>query len=898
MRVPFTRPKRDTLAPEEHAALAALPELVKALMLPPGTRTQSLTPAAQTALQQYVAGRAGGKLLPRPEEAFTADAFGPFAPQPPSPLDQMLRRTDMPAPRLWQYPVGWNLPTPPRAYEPVPFETLRAVARVVDVVRVAIQILREEIASADFEITVADNALYKVKGKDYLKDERTKVRAWFEQPDRLRGLYFDEWVSLLMEEVLVTDALSIYPRRDLKGNLYALQILDGATIKPLLDVQGGRPAPPQPAYQQYLYGIPRSEFVAVVGDEPKAQFTAEELIYKPFVTRADSIYGLPPVEQVIVNAITYMRRALWWQSYFTEGDMPAMFVTGADGWTPDEIERYEAALHALLAGDPGWKWRIKVIPFGSKPEQVKQPTFSVDFDHWLIQVVAMTFRITAQELFGTITKSGLGGKGFSEEQEDVQERKGTRPYKGRIEKLLSSLITVYFGQPDLVFRFTSAEQEDEKNQAEVDKIYVSAGVRTINEIREERGWDAREEPAASELLVTTATGPVPLSTISVAPPEASPPGPGGAPGIAGPPAGAPPPSPASGSPSVPPQPKGTPEAQAATDAETTATKPEAKAKEAEVLSQSPLAQEGGKDVAPVSKVKTGRAEPGIYEGHDHQHTTEGSHVHIHEHEHKHPDGTTHTHPHDHPLHQHDTLDESDLRAVLAELSQFQKFARSAHRRPFVFKAVAPELRSLLVNALEHGPEAVKAATNKARLATLQRQTSGQLADNADRVADEADDYDAEDFTQDGRSLLKDAMLAAFLLGSAKAFGSRGEEWAAGKADDQEEFLAGFAADAAGMSAEARAARADLYASGPLWEGYWRGGLTAATGDGERAAKITWHTSGDGSVCDLCDARDGEEYDEDSLPGYPGDGDFGELCEGGVNCRCWLTYEGAAEEEEP
>jgi hypothetical protein len=47
-------------------------------------------------------------------------------------------------------------------------------------------------------------------------------------------------------------------------------------------------------------------------------------------------------------------------------------------------------------------------------------------------------------------------------------------------------------------------------QAEVDKIYVSAGIDTVNEIREDRGRSARPETEAEQLIVMTANGPVPL----------------------------------------------------------------------------------------------------------------------------------------------------------------------------------------------------------------------------------------------------------------------------------------------------------------------------------------------------------------------------------------------------
>jgi hypothetical protein len=60
---------------------------------------------------------------------------------------------------------------------------------------------------------------------------------------------------MLLEEMLVIDAATLYPRYNRGGSLYALDIIDGATIQPLIGEDGRAPEPPDPAYQQILKGI-------------------------------------------------------------------------------------------------------------------------------------------------------------------------------------------------------------------------------------------------------------------------------------------------------------------------------------------------------------------------------------------------------------------------------------------------------------------------------------------------------------------------------------------------------------------------------------------------------------------------------------------------------------------
>ena len=57
---------------------------------------------------------------------------------------------------------------------------------------------------------------------------------------------------MLLEDMLVIDAATLYPRYNRGGSLYALDIIDGATIKPLIGEDGRAPEPPDPAYQQIL----------------------------------------------------------------------------------------------------------------------------------------------------------------------------------------------------------------------------------------------------------------------------------------------------------------------------------------------------------------------------------------------------------------------------------------------------------------------------------------------------------------------------------------------------------------------------------------------------------------------------------------------------------------------
>ena len=68
------------------------------------------------------------------------------------------------------------------------------------------------------------------------------------------------------------------------------------------------------------------------------------------------------------------------------------------------------------------------------------------------------------------------------------------------------------------------------------------------------------------------------------------------------------------------------------------------------------------------------------------------------------------------------------------------------------------------------------------------------------------------------------------------------------------------------------------------------GFGAGAGAQGMVTQATWHATGDEADCDLCDARNGQTWLGDEEHPYPGEGYFGDVCEGGPNCRCELWYE--------
>lgn len=499
-------------------AKAAGRTLPGGLQLPAGgvaTDATGMTSALQAMTgQQYVDN--GGTPLPRDPAAFYA-LFGPGGPMFPSPLNPVRPDTGQPDPRRYQFPVSWNLLDNQQKH--VSWETLRQAADAVDVIRRCLEIRKAEFVALDWDITLSRRAVERAGAKtagekqsmrEKFTDDIARLTSWWQTPDKTNGLGFADWLSMLLEEYMVLDALSIYPRMTYGGDLASLEVLDGSTIKPLLDARGNRPAPPSPAWQQWLYGFARGEYThAGTAD---VELSAGQLLYRPRVVRAHTPYGFSPVEQALMSADIYLRRQGWMRSEYTEGTLPVSFLKTdlAANMTPEQLRAWEVSLNDFYGGSQGNRHRFRLLPSGFDPVPTADASerYKPEYDEFLVRLLAMHFDVDPMEI-GFPPKGGLGGKGFSEGQTDAKYRKAIKPLSEWLTDLFNDISRRFLGMPEeLTFQFLGGEADDEESADQVAHNRVEDGRMTVNEDRDRQGMPRYEGEWADKPFVSTAGGPV------------------------------------------------------------------------------------------------------------------------------------------------------------------------------------------------------------------------------------------------------------------------------------------------------------------------------------------------------------------------------------------------------
>ena len=448
--------------------------------------------------------------------------FGPGTPILPGAINP-LREDGRADPRRYEYQVAQNINIGTEQ-KLVQFKTLRGAAEQIDIVRRCIEVLKAKISGMDWDITIAEDASEKIIaeiGGDHTRamsaartkysDEIYRLRTFWENPDKANGLTFIDWMMMSLEEILVLDAWAIWPQKTVGGDLYGFQVLDGSTIKPLLDDRGMRPMPPQAAYQQILYGFPRSEFQAN-SDDPNAdgEFTSDDLSYFIRNRRANSVYGSSPVERCLPLADLYLRRQQWLRAEYTDGVTPEMMLTSdADfGNDPLVMKQYENIINDNLAGQTEQRKRALILPSGLKPQFYEGygEKFKSALDEYLITSITGHFGVLPTEI-GFSQKGGLGASGHQAGEAEAAQNIGVAPLAQWISKMITNISYTYLKMPrELEFKFMVDEIKDNEASAKKSDLELRGGTKTMNERRSELGLPLLDTPAADQPILVAGNG--------------------------------------------------------------------------------------------------------------------------------------------------------------------------------------------------------------------------------------------------------------------------------------------------------------------------------------------------------------------------------------------------------
>src|SRR5205085_5742154 len=125
-----------------------------------------------------------------------------------------------------------------------------ALAEAHDITRLAIETRKDQLEKLDW--TIKPRALRVPSAETRARADR--IENFWRCPDGERP--FATWLRELLEDLLVIDGPALEIRRNRAGDIVGLDVVDGATLKLLIDDTGRRPRPPGPAFEQVIHGRP------------------------------------------------------------------------------------------------------------------------------------------------------------------------------------------------------------------------------------------------------------------------------------------------------------------------------------------------------------------------------------------------------------------------------------------------------------------------------------------------------------------------------------------------------------------------------------------------------------------------------------------------------------------
>jgi len=424
-----------------------------------------------------------------------SDWFGPLDPlAPTAPPDVAGRRFD--------FPAGYNLAVLPRAYEPISFAYLRQFADACDLLRLVIETRKDQVERLRWTLKPRDPVLRRSSKRPAEMQSRIDAAlAFLRRPDGFTG--WKGWIRSLLEDMFVIDAATLYCQRTRSGRLCALQQLDGATIKRVIDDWGRTPVPYRgidgkmvypPAYQQVLKGL------------PAINYSTRDIIYRPRNIRSHRVYGYSPVQQILLTVQIALRRQIWQLDYYTEGSIPDALIGVPSTWTASQIREFQNYWDTEFAGDLGRRRRAKFVPgdVAAKIHQTKEPDQKNVFDEWLARVICYAFSVPPQWAVSMMNRA------TAEQHSTQSEEEGLEPTKEWIKELIDDIIADEFGSPDLELAWLEEDDIDPAKQSAIIDQKVKSGRMTINEARDHDGLERYSDPAADKPMAFTAQGYVPI----------------------------------------------------------------------------------------------------------------------------------------------------------------------------------------------------------------------------------------------------------------------------------------------------------------------------------------------------------------------------------------------------
>lgn len=317
--------------------------------------------------------------------------------------------------------------------------------------------------------------------------ETKQILNFLHKPDK----FFSEensWqymLSLLLEDILTIDRGVLYKVRDESGNVISLVVLDGATIRPVIDETIGKVI----AYLQFVDGYAEERYID----------KNDIILFRQNLTPDVYMYGysIPPIE-ILYNAILsdifidkgnldYYRKGGSIPEGFLAVEPPG--VMEGDIYpqlSGEQLNAIQRQIQAIMMGDytqvpilSGGKFTWVDLKGKRRDMQFKE------LAEYVARKICAVYQVSPQDV-GILEGSN---KATAEVMASLTKAKGLEPLLALISRGFESVIDEFRKEGDLKLWFREDDLEKERDWWSTVQGKLNTGFLTINEARMEKGLE-------------------------------------------------------------------------------------------------------------------------------------------------------------------------------------------------------------------------------------------------------------------------------------------------------------------------------------------------------------------------------------------------------------------------
>lgn len=335
-------------------------------------------------------------------------------------------------------------------------------------VRGAIDIRKDQIASADYEIGPYD------VNKPYSKRLALRITQLFNHPNDVEKS-FRALIEKVLDDLLTLDAGCIEGVETLRGDLVQLHPADAKWVRVAVDWDGGNPK------EARYFWYPGGQYDGTSWKNSQFAYIMQNpTTYSPL--------GISPLEvlkwtiDAELASSDYNRRQV-------KGAAPEGLLHLGEGVTPDQREKFQSEWEVFQQTGGA----MAIIAGGKNPNftPFRNSNRDMQFSEWqvyLVRQIALVYGMSPQDLGLTFDINRSQG----DVQAELSEDRGLRPLADLIEDELTHQFVWHpsFGGPEnnLSFRFTRLNINESLDKASINKI-ATANVpwKRVNEARVDEG---------------------------------------------------------------------------------------------------------------------------------------------------------------------------------------------------------------------------------------------------------------------------------------------------------------------------------------------------------------------------------------------------------------------------